>query len=272
MDNRFTIEREYYTFKSRLENYREFSKLGNVKGLGGKRISAHGIGSVTLIDLNDNKYTLKDVLYVSESAESIISLMKIRKSDFNFQFLDDPHDGDFILSSKTNSFKIIGYAINDICYINEGRITPQTLTVQTRSSFKRDSPISISESSNHAASMKIYQLRYQHQQPAIQLISGVFVSSMSHHQVYRKFDPSNLHSIPSIVLPVFAPSITNNHFILLLQRRSKRVSLFTLILQVHLSSLKANRSMSLPSSMISPISVGLRQFPIRSPLQFAMQS
>ena len=77
------------SYWNRLKHYQKFNNNGIIKGLGGKQVAAQGIGSVTLTNNQDNKYIIKDVLYISESLESIISLMKLRKSGFNFQFLND---------------------------------------------------------------------------------------------------------------------------------------------------------------------------------------
>src|SRR5436190_9019978 len=63
--------------------------------------------------------------------------MKLKKSGFDFQFLDDHDEGDFLLSSKSSNLKIVGHAIDNILYINESHNMSQVLAVSTRSSFKR---------------------------------------------------------------------------------------------------------------------------------------
>jgi Integrase core domain len=127
--------------KDRIENYRSLDRVGTVKGFGGKSVTAHGSGSVTLTDANNVRYTIKDVLYVPESTTSILSLMKLRRSGFNFHFLpDDQDDGDFLLSSNNSNFQLLGHAVDNILYVNE---RPQTLAV-TRSGLKRKRTIPMS--------------------------------------------------------------------------------------------------------------------------------
>jgi hypothetical protein len=124
-------------FKDRLERYDEFDNIGSVRGVGGKRVFAYGTGSVTMTDPNGNHYTVKDVLYVPQSSGSIISLMKVKKDGLGFRFLDDNDDGDFLLSSSSTNFELVGHAVDNILYVTEGSKTPQTLAVNTRSSNKR---------------------------------------------------------------------------------------------------------------------------------------
>ena len=65
--------------------------------------------------------------------------MKLRKSGFNFQFLDDEDQGDFLLSSKYNNFELVGHAVDNILYVTENSQSPQSLAVTTRGGFKRSS-------------------------------------------------------------------------------------------------------------------------------------
>ena len=102
-----------------------------MKGLGGKRVSAHGSESVTLIDHHGNKHTLKNVLYVPESSVSILFLMLLKRSGFDFHFLNDQDEGDFLLSSSHSGFEIVGHAIDNILYINEHPKSSEVLAVTT---------------------------------------------------------------------------------------------------------------------------------------------
>ena len=65
-------------FKKRLHNYRQFQNgRVRVKGFAGKLEYARGMGSTTLTDASGNKATLNDVVYVPESPDQILSLMKL---------------------------------------------------------------------------------------------------------------------------------------------------------------------------------------------------
>jgi hypothetical protein len=64
------------SFKNRLNNYVEFPQTVEVKGFGGKLETAYGKGTITLTDFTGHKFTLRDVVYVPESPDQILSLMK----------------------------------------------------------------------------------------------------------------------------------------------------------------------------------------------------
>jgi hypothetical protein len=68
-------------FKELLHNYREFSNQVQVKGFNGKAEIARGIGSITLTDNISNRYILKDIVYIPESPEQILFLMKLRHEE-----------------------------------------------------------------------------------------------------------------------------------------------------------------------------------------------
>ena len=127
-------------FKDRIQNYRQFENVGTVKGLGGKRVTALGSGTVTLTDEKGTTYTFEDVLYVPEHSQPIISLMKIRKSGFDFHFLGDHDEGDFLLSHPSSGIEFVGHAVDNILYIKERSSTLQMLAVTTRSVKKRTFP------------------------------------------------------------------------------------------------------------------------------------
>ena len=106
-------------YKERFDKLIEFDDIGTVKGLGGKRVSAYGSGSVILTDHSGVKHTIKDVLYVPESEGSILSLMKLKRIGFDFHLLEDNDSGDFLLSHNKSGIVFKGDAINDILYIHE---------------------------------------------------------------------------------------------------------------------------------------------------------
>ena len=64
-------------FKEKLHNYQEFTNQVQVKGFSGKPEVAQGTGSITLIDRTGKRVTLKDVVYVPESPDQILSLMQL---------------------------------------------------------------------------------------------------------------------------------------------------------------------------------------------------
>jgi len=132
-------------FKDRIRNYRSFEHVGTVKGLGGKRVTALGSGSVTLTGENGAIYTLEDVLYVPEHTQPILSLMKIRKHGFDFHFLSDYDEGDFLLSHPSSGIEFVGHAVDNILYIKERSPMLQALAVTTRSKKR---PLSDLQSSN----------------------------------------------------------------------------------------------------------------------------
>jgi hypothetical protein len=96
-------------FKDRIQNYRPFTNVGTVDGLGGKRVKALGIGPVTLTDKKGATYTLKDVLYVPEHATPIISLMKARRNGFRFSFVDDIDSG-CLLTHPNSGIELFGHS------------------------------------------------------------------------------------------------------------------------------------------------------------------
>ena len=68
-------------FREKLHNYREFTNQVRVKGFAGKTKLARGTGSITLTDRSGKQITLKDVVYVPESPDQILSLMKLRREE-----------------------------------------------------------------------------------------------------------------------------------------------------------------------------------------------
>ena len=58
-----------------------------VNGFTGKKETAVGQGSITLTDPRGNEKVLEDVVYVPDSSDQILSLMKFRRqhsADFKF--------------------------------------------------------------------------------------------------------------------------------------------------------------------------------------------
>ena len=104
-------------FKERLHNYHEFEKgKVRVKGFAGKPEYARGMGSILLTDPSGNKVTLNDVVYVPESPDQILSLMKLRRelqADFAFTALET-----FDLTYP-NGVVFTEKSVNDILYIWE---------------------------------------------------------------------------------------------------------------------------------------------------------
>src|SRR5436190_14964907 len=102
-------------FKERLHNYREYPNQGvRVKGFAGKTETARGKGTMTLTDNAGNRLTLKDVVYVPESPDQILSLIKLRRenlADFYFTAIEE-----FVISLP-NGVSFSGKSVNDICHI-----------------------------------------------------------------------------------------------------------------------------------------------------------
>ena len=66
------------SFKNTMHNYVEFSQAKTVKGFSGKQENTYGQGSIILTDSRGNEELLKDVVYIPESPDQILSLMKFR--------------------------------------------------------------------------------------------------------------------------------------------------------------------------------------------------
>ena len=64
------------SFKNTLHNYVEFPQAKSVKGFGRKQENAYRQGSVILTDFRGNENVVEDVVYVPESPDQILSLMK----------------------------------------------------------------------------------------------------------------------------------------------------------------------------------------------------
>ena len=121
------------SFRNTLYNYVEFTKTKNVKGFGGKKEKAYGQGSIILTDSKGYEEILEGVVYVPDSPDQILSLMKFRRehsADFKFTDLEE-----FILSTPTG-FTLAGKSVNDILYT---WVEPSTriMAVQTRGESKK---------------------------------------------------------------------------------------------------------------------------------------
>ena len=69
---------------------------------------------ITLTDNADNRLIVKDIVYVPESSNQILSLMKLRcEHQIDFHFITIKK---FVISLP-NDVSFIGKSINDICYI-----------------------------------------------------------------------------------------------------------------------------------------------------------
>ena len=69
---------------------------------------------MTLTDNAGNRLTLKDVVYVPESPDQILSLIKLRRenlADFYFTAIEE-----FVISLP-NGVSFSGKSVNDICHI-----------------------------------------------------------------------------------------------------------------------------------------------------------
>jgi len=100
-----------------------------VKGFAGKAEIARGTGSITLTDKAGNRFTLKDVVYVPESPDQILSLMKLRR-EMKAKFWFTSLEGFEIQLPSGVSFS--GRSINDILYIWSS-LSLQTNVVQSTS-------------------------------------------------------------------------------------------------------------------------------------------
>jgi len=101
-------------YKAKLHNYHEFTNQVRVKGFAGKTELARGTGSITLTDHSGKRITLKDVVYVPESPDQILSLMKLRReqnADFWFTAMET-----FEISFP-NGVLFSGKSVNDMLYI-----------------------------------------------------------------------------------------------------------------------------------------------------------
>ena len=102
-------------FKNRLHNYRDFANQRiQVKGFASKTELARGTGSITLMDSTGKRVTLNDVVYVPESPDQILSLIKLRReqnADFRFMATET-----FDLSFS-NGVLFSGQSVNDILHI-----------------------------------------------------------------------------------------------------------------------------------------------------------
>src|SRR5436305_5826212 len=110
-----TAANAYITpYKEKLQNYCEFTNRIRVKGFAGKMQLARGTGTITLTDDTGKRVTPKDVVYVPESPDQILSLIKLRRlQKANFQFTNVE---EFTISIP-NVALFSGNSINDICYI-----------------------------------------------------------------------------------------------------------------------------------------------------------
>ena len=71
-------------------------------------------GIITLTDNIDNRLILKDIVYVPESSNQILSLMKLwREYQIDFHFIAIEK---FVISLP-NGISFIGKSVNDICHI-----------------------------------------------------------------------------------------------------------------------------------------------------------
>jgi hypothetical protein len=102
------------SYKEYLHTYREFPNRVQVKGFASKAEIARGIESITLTDKASNRINLKDVIYVPESPDQILSLMKLRhewNTDFRFTTVKE-----FVISFP-NGIRFSGKSVDNICYI-----------------------------------------------------------------------------------------------------------------------------------------------------------
>ena len=122
-------------FKEKLHNYHEFTNQVRVKGFAGKTELARGTGSITLTDRSGKRITLKDVVYVPESPDQILSLMKLRRernADFWFTATET------FEISLPNGVLFPGRSVNDILYIWTSSTSAIHIhTVVTRNALKR---------------------------------------------------------------------------------------------------------------------------------------
>src|SRR5271154_5971767 len=128
-------------FKERLRNYRSFKEEVEVKGFGGKPEMAIGIGTITLTDHQGNRQTLNDVVYVPDSEDQILSMMKLRRlyqAGFAFTSLLE-----FEIPFP-NGVHFSGKSVNDILYIWESTSLISN-AVTTRSAYKRRKIIEIDD-------------------------------------------------------------------------------------------------------------------------------
>lgn len=251
-------------FKHRLHNYREFGTPGNVKGLGGKIVSAQGIGSVTLTGSNEMKYTVKDVLYVPQSTYNIISMMKLKCCGLNFHFLDDHNDGDFLFSAQRRNFEILGHAIDNIFCFTEGSPSSQGL-VATQAN--ENSMMQWRIQTQWKPPRSLPRLRH-----ALLTTSGTSVLAMHPHLDSPNYRSSSLSSIHWIVSPVYVPNNTKTRSLHPLQKLRKREKGFTQTCLDHPQPRRAGQSMLSPSSMTTPISVGSNWSQTRTHSPFEMYS
>jgi len=146
-------------FKEKLHDYREFTDRVEVKGFAGKIQTAKGSGSITLIDAIGKRITLKDVVYVPESPDQILSLMKLRrerKAGFRFTTIEE-----FAITFP-NGALLPGKSVDDICYIWTNSLN----SVNTVVALKRKSPSESIDDNNDAplscSPQDLWHLRFGH--------------------------------------------------------------------------------------------------------------
>ena len=98
-------------FRNKLNNYHEFTNQVRVKGFAGKTELARGTGFLTLTDRTGKRITLKDVVYVPESPDQILSLIKLRREN-NADFYRNRNLRDLI-----SQWLFLGESVNDTLYI-----------------------------------------------------------------------------------------------------------------------------------------------------------
>jgi hypothetical protein len=125
-----------FPFADRFEKYIAFVEPEEVRGLGGLVVHAIGSGSVTLTDLDQNTFTIPNVLHVPDAEEGILSIQKLRKLGIRLSF-DEADSNKFSLVSSNSDFHLEGHAHNDILYVTEAPHSLHTLRVETRGNRAR---------------------------------------------------------------------------------------------------------------------------------------
>jgi hypothetical protein len=73
-------------YKWRFIDYEAFPRTSIVKGLGGKTVRALGQGTILLTNMDNQTYNLTNVLYVPDAENPVMSMMKLRRQNFNVEW------------------------------------------------------------------------------------------------------------------------------------------------------------------------------------------
>jgi len=186
-------------FRAKLYNYCEFTNQVRVKGFAGQTELARGTGSIILIDYSGKRITLKDIVYIPESPDRILSLMKLcREEQPDFWFTTTET---FEISFPTGVLSP-GKSVTPILHIwTSSSPAIHTNAIVTHSAAKR------ANSQQHVAPQTMLDL-------AIQTTTGIFASAMHLAQRFANTHISGQIMTLHTALHAFEPNKLASHFVL----------------------------------------------------------